>query len=241
METFTTPEEFESSPIQKEVLRDKVADVLRRWILNGTLQPGERIIELTVSRKLNVSRAPLREALWALERQGLVEIRPHQGASVTLLSEQSIREIFEIREILELHAAKKLRARLDASASAAMQEALRELEEAAASRDMARFCAADFEFHKTLWRLSGNRHLQEVLEALSSRFFGYALIRDLPAADAYQFDAVVEEHQKMMNLILTGSDGALEEGFRKSFDAFCTYILARTAGPPPPQKTSAIL
>jgi DNA-binding GntR family transcriptional regulator len=232
METITTPEETENSPIQKEVLRDKIADVLRRWILNGTLQPGERIIELTVSRKLNVSRAPLREALWALERQGLVEIRPHHGATVTLLSEQSIREIFEIREILELHAAKKLRAHRDETATAALQQALSQLEEAARARDMARFCAADFEFHRTLWRLSGNRHLQEILESISARFFGYALIRDLPEADAYRFDAVVEEHRRMLGLVFSGSDAELEEGFRKSFDAFCTYVLARTAGPP---------
>lgn len=233
MEATSTQEGIESRPIQKEVLRDKIADVLRHWILNGTLQPGERIIELTVSRKLNVSRAPLREALWALERQGLVEIRPHHGAAVTLLSEQSIREIFEIRENLELHAAKKLRARRDAAAPAALNQALVTLEEAAQARDMTRFCAADFEFHRTLWRLSGNRHLQEVLESISSRFFGYALIRDLPAADVYRFEAVVEEHRKMVDVILTGSDAELEERFQKSFEAFCTYVLARTAGPPP--------
>lgn len=218
--------------IQKEVLRDKIAGVLRRWILDGTLQPGERIIELNVSRKLNVSRAPLREALWALERQGLVEIRPHHGAAVTMLSPESIREIFEIRELLELHAAKKLRAHLDEAARTALHEAVRRLEEAAADRDMTRFCEADFEFHKTIWRLSGNRRLAETLESLSARFFGYALIRDLPAADAYQFDAVVDEHRRMVDLILGGTDAELEEGFRKSFDAFCTYILARTASPP---------
>lgn len=218
--------------VQKEVLRDKIAGVLRRWILDGTLQPGERLIELNISRKLNVSRAPLREALWALERQGLVEIRPHHGAAVTLLSPESIREIFEIREILELHAAKKLRAHLGGKARDAMQKALEALEQAAEARDMTRFCEADFEFHKTLWKLSGNRHLAETLVAISARFFGYALIRDLPAADAYRFDAVVDEHRKMVDLILTGTDDALEEGFRKSFDAFCAYILARTASPP---------
>jgi DNA-binding GntR family transcriptional regulator len=223
--------------IQKEVLRDKIAGVLRRWILDGTLQPGERIIELNVSRRLNVSRAPLREALWVLERQGLVEIRPHQGASVTMLSPESIREIFEIREILELHAAKRLRTRLDDSARRALHEAVRRLEEAAADRDMARFCEADFEFHKTLWRLSGNRHLAETLESLSVRFFGYALIRDLPAADAYRFDAVVEEHRRMVDLILSGTDAELEEGFRKSFGAFCAYILERTASPPRPSNS----
>lgn len=231
METLTTPE---NSPIQKEVLRDKIAGVLRRWILSGTLQPGERIIELNISRKLNVSRAPLREALWALERQGLVEIRPHHGATVTMLSEQSIREIFEIRELLELQAARKLRSRLDALSIRELQVAVAALEKAAKERDMARFTEADFEFHRTLWRLSGNNHLREVLESLSARFFGYALIRDLPAADAYHFDTVVDEHRRMANAIIKGTDEELERVFHESFEAFCTYLLARTAAPPSP-------
>lgn len=237
METLHPHEPAEPSPIRKEVLRDKIADVLRRWILDGTLQPGERIIELSVSRKLNVSRAPLREALWALERQGLVEIRPHQGATVTMLSEQSIREIFEIRELLELQAARKLRARLDAASIRALQHAVAGLEKAAKARDMARFTEADFAFHRTLWQLSGNRHLQEVLESLAARFFGYALIRDLPAADAYRFDTVVDEHRRMADAIIKGTDQDLERVFRESFDAFRTYLLARTAAPPPPSTT----
>src|SRR6516162_10701169 len=104
--------------IEKEVLRDKIGDVLRGWILDGKLQPGERIVELTLARELNVSRAPLREALWLLARQGLVEIRAHHGAFVTQLSEQDIREIFEIRETLETRAALRIHARLDAHVKA---------------------------------------------------------------------------------------------------------------------------
>src|SRR5688572_25622965 len=114
--------------IQKEVLRDKIFDVLKGWILDGTLKPGERIVELTLSRKLDVSRAPLREALWLLARQGLVQIRAHHGAYVTQLSEQDIREIFEIRETLETRAALKIRARLDPHVTSVLKEALAELE-----------------------------------------------------------------------------------------------------------------
>ena len=50
--------------IEKEGRRDKIGDVLRGWILDGKLKPGERIVELTLARDLSVSRAPLREALW---------------------------------------------------------------------------------------------------------------------------------------------------------------------------------
>src|SRR5258708_39839428 len=113
--------------IQKEVLRDKICDVLKGWILDGTLKPGERIVELTLGRKLEVSRAPLREALRLLSRQGLVQIRAHHGATVTQLSEQDIREIFDIREALETRAALKIHARLDAQVRGVLTEALADL------------------------------------------------------------------------------------------------------------------
>jgi DNA-binding GntR family transcriptional regulator len=213
--------------IQKEVLRDKIFDVLKGWILDGTLKPGERIIELTLARKLEVSRAPLREALWLLARQGLVHIRAHHGAYVTQLSEQDIREIFELREVLETRAALKIRGRLSVSVKTLLQEALAELEAACEARDLRRFSAADLKFHKTLWELAGNRHLQDVLHDLSTRFFGYELIRDLPHAAKFRFDVMAEEHRKMVQLILEGTEREIEAGFKKAFAGFLEYVLAR--------------
>jgi DNA-binding GntR family transcriptional regulator len=224
--------------IEKEILRDKIGDVLRGWILEGKLKPGERIVELTLARELNVSRAPLREALWLLARQGLVEIRAHHGAYVTQLSEQDIREIFEIRELLEVHAAKKIRATGNAEAKTALKQALAELEEACRRRDIRLFSAVDLRFHKTLWELTGNRHLQTILNDVSTRFFGYELIRDLPHSEKFRFDLMAEEHRKIVKLVLDGSEHEIEAGFRKIFAGFLDYVLARFAEKPPARPAS---
>jgi DNA-binding GntR family transcriptional regulator len=224
--------------IEKEVLRDKIGDVLRGWILDGELKPGERIVELTLSRKLNVSRAPLREALWGLARQGLVEIRAHHGAYVTQLSEQDIREIFEIRELLETHAAKKIRASGNGAAKATLQKALAELEDACRKRDIRLFSAADLRFHRTLWELAGNRHLQDILNDVSTRFFGYELIRDLPHSAKFRFDVMAEEHRKMVKLILEGSDRDIDAGFKKTFAGFLDYVLVRFSEKPPARRAA---
>ena len=219
--------------IEKEVLRDKICDVLRTWILEGKLKPGERIVELTLSRELNVSRAPLREALWLLERQGLVQIRAHHGAYVTQLSEQDIVEIFEIRELLETHAAKKIRASNDPADRALLRQALEELETACRARDIRLFSTADLRFHQTLWELSGNRHLQSVLNDMSTRFFGYELIRDLPHSARFRFDLMAEEHRKLVKLIFEGTDREIETGFKKAFAGFLEYVLVRFSEKPP--------
>src|SRR5688572_13448095 len=222
--------------IEKEVLRDKIFEVLRGWILDGKLKPGERIIELTLAKELDVSRAPLREALWLLERQGLVQIRAHHGACVTQLSEQDIVEIFEIRELLETHAAKKIRAANRPSDRAALRQALEELEAACRSRDIRLFSTADLRFHQILWELSGNRHLQSVLNDMSTRFFGYELIRDLPHSAKFRFDLMAEEHRTMVKLIFEGTNHELEAGFKKAFAGFLEYVLVRFSEKPHDRK-----
>jgi DNA-binding GntR family transcriptional regulator len=224
--------------IEKEVLRDKIGDVLRGWILEGELKPGERIVELTLARKLNVSRAPLREALWLLARQGLVQIRAHHGATVTQLSEQDIREIFEIRLLLETHAAKKIRASANGEAKSALKHALAELEEASRQRDIRLFSAADLRFHQTLWELGGNRHLQDILNDVSTRFFGYELIRDLPHSDKFRFDLMADEHRKLVHLVLEGSEREIDAGFKKAFAGFLDYVLVRFSEKPPARRAA---
>ena len=217
----------EAAPIRKEVLRDKIAAVLRGWILDGSLKPGERVVELDVAAKLQVSRAPIREALWLLSRQGLVQISAHRGATVTQLSAQDIRDIFEIREALETLAAKRIRGAVDLHRAGRLQEALRAMEAAARDKDMSRFSEADLRFHQTLWDLAGNPHLGDVLGELSTRFFGYELIRDLPKAGAFPFDPMLAEHRAMVRLALEGSDREIEAGYRKAFRVFLDDVLLR--------------
>jgi DNA-binding GntR family transcriptional regulator len=213
--------------IQKEILRDKIFEVLRGWILDGTFKPGQKIVESSLAKKLKVSRAPLREALWLLAQRGLVTLRAHHGAFVTKLSDRDIREIFELRELLETHAAKKVRAAMKADSLEALDRAFERLAAAAQNRDIIEFTAADLEFHRTLWSLSGNRQLEKFLLDLSTRFFGYELIRDLPHSPRFRFDATLEQHRTLLNLIRTGTDEELEAGFREIFCDFLNYVLTR--------------
>lgn len=213
--------------VRKEILRDKIFDVLKGWILDGTLKPGERVVESVLAAKLKVSRAPFREALWLLARQGLVTLRAHQGAFVTELSEKDIREIFEIREALETHCARKIRRSLTAEKESRLRENLARLEAAAQRRDMKAFSEADLSFHLSLAELVGNSRIEEILRDTSARFFGYELIRDLPRAADFHFEAVLEEHRRMVRLVLEGTEAEIEAGFSRSFKAFLDYVLDR--------------
>ncbi len=78
---------------------------LRAEILSGELTPGQRLVEDQIRRRFAISRAPLREALRILANQGLVEHLPRRGARVTELTAQDIDELFDLRALLERHAA----------------------------------------------------------------------------------------------------------------------------------------
>lgn len=223
----------ETPVIHKEILRDKIFEVLKEWILDGTLKPGERIVESVLAARLKVSRAPFREALWLLARHGLVSLRAHQGAFVVELSDKDIRDIFEVREALEIYCARKIRAAPSPEKASWLGKALGRLEEAAGKRDMKAFSQADQEFHAAIAALAENRRIEEILRDASARFFGYELIRDLPRAADFRFEAVVEEHRRMVRFILEGTDAEIESGFKQSFKAFLEYVLERFRAHPP--------
>jgi DNA-binding GntR family transcriptional regulator len=225
--------EVDGHLVRKEVQRDRIAKVLHGWILDGTLKPGDRIVEYALARRLRVSATPLREALWLLSRQGLVEIQTHRGAFVTRLSERDIREIFTVRELLEIHAAKTIRAILTPEKQRRLEAAADRLDDAARDRDMASFSAADLAFHETLWLLSENRHLSDILRKISARFFSYELIRDLPHGKQFRFEAMADEHRALVDAIVTGTDEEIAASFRKAFAVWLAYVLERfgeTAG-----------
>jgi len=84
---------------------------LRERIVSGALPPGARISDLVLSREIGISRTPVREAIRMLAADGLVEVVPHQGATVRAPSLDELDELYEIRAVLEAHAAARAAAR----------------------------------------------------------------------------------------------------------------------------------
>ncbi|MFW5790708.1 MAG: GntR family transcriptional regulator [Halanaerobiaceae bacterium] len=88
--------------IEHQSLSDKVAEYLKREIFLENYRGGDHILEAKVAQELDVSRAPVREAIKELEKEGLIETIPRKGSFVASFSEEEIREVFEIRVLLEV-------------------------------------------------------------------------------------------------------------------------------------------
>ena len=82
-------------------LRDQVYDILKNMIVHRDIQPGEKIIEELFAKETGVSRTPIREALCRLENEKIIEMIPRRGAFVIQQTEATVREVLEIREVLE--------------------------------------------------------------------------------------------------------------------------------------------
>lgn len=134
---------------------DSAAERLRSEILDGRAVPGDLLAESAVARRLGVSRVPVREALFTLEREGLVEFSETGRAYVKQLSPRDFEELFVLRMTLE-----SLAARL--AASAIRQDASALLKNIAATRKartLSEVTRLDLEFHELILEMSGNLRL----------------------------------------------------------------------------------
>jgi DNA-binding GntR family transcriptional regulator len=142
-----------------------VFERLRRLILEGEYGPEERLVEEHLAERLGVSRTPIRQALTMLEAEGLVEIAPNKGAVVCSFSIEDVWDIYDLRAVLEGHAARRAAGRIGVEELARLGELAGEMEGLARGRkgdhedEIRRFVALNNEFHGTIIEASRNRRL----------------------------------------------------------------------------------
>lgn len=150
-------------------VRAQIVSTLREAILTGRLGPGERLVETSLCELLQVSRTSLREALRQLEAERLVTITPFKGPAVAVMTAADAEQIYEIRGLLEGHAAELFAARATAQDLAEMQVALTRFEAAVKAGDgLARITHTDA-FYEVLLQGCRNHIVVEVLEGLHAR------------------------------------------------------------------------
>ena len=150
-------------------LRQAVTDTLRQAIFSGKFSPGERLVEEQLAAELGVSRNPVGEALRVLQAEGLVEINPRRGATVTKISDDEAREIVELRASLEGLCARLATRRCSPEDRAAIAELLARGEAASAADDGAALSRLHTEVHQLMARIGRNRHLNGFVQSLRDK------------------------------------------------------------------------
>ena len=146
-----------------------VSDQIRGRILDGTLKPGERLVEDRLSAELGVSRVPVREALRGLSAEGLVTLLPRRGATVVEVTPESVAELVEVRALLEGLNAKLAAQRHDPKIVEQLKDTLARGNEAAKTGTAEELAHLNAEFHERLAVASRNTVLSEVMRGLRER------------------------------------------------------------------------
>lgn len=140
------------APIENVPLRVQVADRLRNAILSGRLRPGTGLVETALAEQMNVSRAPIREAIQLLENDGLVETIAYKGKRVKPLTTREVGETYSLREVFEVMAVRRI---LESGRPVDdLHRACERMTAAAEADDFEALIAADEAFHHTLIKLA---------------------------------------------------------------------------------------
>ncbi|MCA2216729.1 GntR family transcriptional regulator [Jidongwangia harbinensis] len=187
-------------------LVDLAVERLSREILSGRTDPGARLVEEQLTRQLGISRAPLREALRLLAQQGLVEHIPRRGVRVATLSDVDVRELYEVRDVLERHAVATIPRTADRSA---LRGALEVMRTATATGDRLAVADAHRRFHVELVALAGNRQLSAVYESVLVRLQLYMAVNLRREAEVSRPADGVHRHERLMAAVEGGDTDAI--------------------------------
>lgn len=170
------PHQNDIPPIENVPLRIQVADRLRKAILSGKLPLGSSLVEATLADQLNVSRAPIREAIQILENDGLVETIAYKGKRVKPLTIREVGEAYSLREIYEVMAVKRiLESRIPVDL---LHQHCDQMTAAAKANDFEALTAADEAFHHELIRLADHSLLMASWKNLYLRIHQIMAIRN---------------------------------------------------------------
>jgi DNA-binding GntR family transcriptional regulator len=168
MELMTSNSLNRPAPTAQKI-PDRIAEVLRERVIDGSYTPGQRLIEAVIAAEFGVSHGPVRDALRLLEQSGLVTILPYRGAQVTELSAEDVKQMYEVREALVgLRARQATRDPCRSALVAEMDAAVAELERLAANPDAGKaYADKAIALNRALNDRIGNPWLRTTLQSLT--------------------------------------------------------------------------
>lgn len=192
---------------------------MRRLILEGEYSPDERLVEEQLAARLKVSRTPIRQALTMLEAEGLVEIAPNRGASVCSFSVEEVWDIYDLRAVLEGHAARRAAGRISERELDEIRSLAAEMERTTPERfadheeEIRWLVAHNQEFHAIIVTASRNQRLERLIRRtieiplMFKAFFWYTphertisnhyhrqILGALEQGDAERAEIIMREH-----------------------------------------------
>lgn len=213
---------------------DGVYAELKEQILHLELPPGSSISEIDTAEKYNISRTPVRDAFKRLEREGLLEIRPHIGTFISLIDLNAIADVLYTREVLEFAVLSDLSQMYDKSQDLRIRLLLQQqknlIESDMPIEELSRaFIKCDNEFHSALFEAAGKKNITNFLTAINCQYERFRTFINYSGRDDIQ--KLYEAHIRIWECISSKDLVALKDcinhhlydGFSSSSDIVSKY------------------
>lgn len=206
-----TPESSESSYQLKLLIRQRVAEELRKEVIVGELPPGQRLTEWSVATKLGVSRGPVREALRELESEGLIHTIPNRGAVVVGMTDGELLDLLlPIR--LEIEYFSAMEATKSEPLFDDLEQGLEEIKKSVETNEVERLVEADMAFHQMVVEASQQPQAIQLWHSIKPRIQAQVgrIVRGLDVSGD-----VVNDHQILIDVLKSGDSGAIRAALER--------------------------
>ncbi len=209
MQNPTMKENVEAMPVlqklERQQLHDTVVEHIRNFIVEGALAPGSKLNEREICETLGISRTPLREALKVLSAEGLIDITPNRGATVTRMTESEIWEIFELMSGLEALSGELACERITPTELAKIKALHYEMLACRAQNDLTGYYRCNHAIHDQISEAARNSILRQTYLSINRRLKALRFRSNLNAS---KLDKAVQGHEEMLKA-LDARDGKL--------------------------------
>lgn len=208
MVSMLPSEATSTTGIKRYTLTEQIVEWLSTRIITGEYRPNTPLTEVELAETIGCSRSPLREALRVLAQEGLVDLVPGKGATVSPLEPKLAADLYDTRALLEPAAARLAVAVITGADLARLRDAYAELRLAADNQDVTRYQGLNWSFHSDLYSLCPNSTIVDLIRLTWRRSLRYGQLlrsnRDRPRG------SVVRKARLMEAIEARDADGAAE-------------------------------
>jgi DNA-binding GntR family transcriptional regulator len=201
-------------PSKSSLLHVEVINEILNAIVSGNLKPGDRIIEQSISEQMEISRAPVREAIRELAAHDIIKVIPRKGAYIAQLEPQGIKEVYLLRSCLEGLAARLVTNRLDDLDLTKLEQFNEKMKKATLGNEAMAFVEADLSFHDLIYQKCGHARLIKVIEGVRIQTRLYMIMSKWHLVAHAQLNRERNAHQPILDAFKSRNEAAAETKMR---------------------------
>jgi len=208
---------YSTNEVSRSTLADQIYEHILGDILSGKISAGSKLLTSHLAKRFGTSLAPVREAISRLTEEGLIETKPFVGSVLKEQTWNDLEEIFLMRQVLEVHAAKLIISQKlpKFDAKHPVRIAFENLITATKTKNIQQIIGADVEFHREICKLAKSPLTLEVWTTIMKRYRGARLIFERHHPDSMK--QIIENHQMLIDALESGN-------VKKAETEFCLHL-----------------